>query len=84
MSLDFVAETWEVLRIHIDSNDRKDAADELINLLIDNNYEPDEIKESFKGDKDINKALKYYAEQHDALDNEDEDSEDDDVYEDEW
>ena len=39
MSLDFVAEVWDALRTHIDFNDRSDAADTLINLLIDNNYE---------------------------------------------
>ena len=34
MSLDFVAEVWDALRTHIDFNDRGDAADTLINLLI--------------------------------------------------
>ena len=38
MSLDFVTEVWDALRSHIDLNDRSDAADTLINLLIDNNY----------------------------------------------
>ena len=36
MSLDFVAEVWDALRTHIDFNERSDAADTLINLLIDN------------------------------------------------
>ncbi len=81
MSLDFVAEVWDALRSHIDLNERSDAADTLINLLIDNNYEADEIKDSFRGDKDINTALKYYAEQHDTEEEyedyeEDEDQED--------
>ena len=65
MNLDFVAEVWDTLRSHVDLHDRSEAADSLINLLIDNNYEADDIKESFKGDKDIIGALKYYAEQHD-------------------
>jgi hypothetical protein len=63
MKLDLITEVWEVLREHIDLNDRADAADTLVNFLMDNNYEVDEIKESFK-DKDITKALKGYAEQH--------------------
>ena len=63
MNLNFVAEVWDALRTHIDFNDRSDAADTLINLLIDNNYEVDEIKDTFK-DKDITTALKGYAEQH--------------------
>ena len=63
MSLDLAAEVWEVLRDHIDFNDRGDAADSLVNFLMDNNYEVDDIKDAFK-DKDITKALKGYAEQH--------------------
>jgi len=63
MSLDIISEVWDALREHIDLNERGDAADTLINFLIDNNYEVDDIKDSFK-DKDIIKALKGYAEAH--------------------
>jgi hypothetical protein len=63
MSLSIVSEVWEALREHIDFNDRSDAADTLVNYLMDNNYEVDDIKNEFK-DKDITKALKGYAEQH--------------------
>ena len=63
MSLDTIAEVWEALREHIDLSERNDAADTLVNFLIDNNYEIDDIKDAFK-DKDITKALKGYAEEH--------------------
>ena len=63
MKLDLIAEVWDALRDHIDLTDRSDAADTLVNLLIDNNYEVDDIKDTFK-DKDITTALKGYAEQH--------------------
>jgi hypothetical protein len=58
MSLDFVAEVWDALRSHIDFNDRTEAADSLVNLLIDNNYEAEDIKNAFKGDKEMLTALK--------------------------
>lgn len=77
MSLDFVAEVWDALRSHIDFNERTDAADTLVNLLIENNYEADEIKECFRGDKEIAKALKYYAEQHEVEEYEDFDEDED-------
>jgi hypothetical protein len=83
MSLDFVVEVWDALRSHVDSNERKDAADTLINLLIENDYEATDIKEAFRGDKDVLGALKFYAEQHD----EDDDEDDEDDYQDaeeEW
>jgi hypothetical protein len=63
MSLDVISEVWDALREHIDLSERDDAADTLVNFLIDNNYEIDDIKDAFK-DKDITRALKGYAEEH--------------------
>ena len=82
MSLKFVAEIWDAMSSHIDFNERNDAADTLINLLIDNNYEADDIKDAFRSDKEVLKALKGYAEQHDVED--DYEEYDDDVDTDEW
>lgn len=80
MSLDFVAEVWDALRSHIDISERKDAADTLVSFLIDNNYEADEIKESFRGEKEILNALKDYVSEHEL----EEEYEEDDYEEDEW
>jgi hypothetical protein len=46
--------------------------------LIDNNYETDDIKDAFKGDKEMLSALKGYAEQHDDVEDEYEEDEDQD------
>lgn len=81
MSLDVIAEVWEVLKSHIDFNERKDAADSLVNLLIDAGNGAEDIRESFRGDKDIGRALKYYNEQHEV--EEEYDDEDYDI-DDEW
>ena len=81
MSLDFVAEVWDALREHIDMNDRKYAADTLINLLIDNNYEADEIKSAFRGEKEILSALKDYVSEHEVEEEYEEEYDDED---DEW
>ena len=80
MSLDFTVEVWDALSSHIDFNDRADAADTLVNLLIDNNYEADDIKDAFRGNKTVLKALKGYLEQHDVeeYDEEEDDVDDDD------
>ena len=77
MSLDFVAEVWDALRTHIDFNDRSDAADTLIDLLIDNNYEASDIKDSFKNDKEVLKALKGYTDQQDGEEYEEYDEDED-------
>lgn len=81
MSLDFVAEVWDAMRSHIDFNERKDAADTLVNLLIENNYEADEIKDSFRGDKEIITALKDYVSEHET---EYEDYEEDEDLDEDW
>jgi hypothetical protein len=78
MSLDFVAEVWDALRSHIDFNERKDAADTLVSFLIDNNYEADEIKDAFRGEKEILTALKDYASEHEAEEEYEEEYEDED------
>ena len=79
MSLDLVSEVWDSMRDHIDVISRRDAADSLIHLLIDNNYEIDDIKRAFK-DKDVTAALKGYADEHyqeeEYEDNDDSDEED--------
>ena len=76
-----VVEVWEALRSHIDLSDRNDAADTLINLLIDNNHEANDIKEAFRGDKEILKALKGYT---DAQDIEEYEEYEEDADTDEW
>jgi hypothetical protein len=63
MSLTVITEVWDALRDYIDMNERGEAADTLVNYLMDSNYEVEDIKDAFK-DKDITKALKGYAEQH--------------------
>jgi hypothetical protein len=81
MSLDFTVEVWDALRSHIDFNERSEAADTLVNFLIDNNYEAEDIKEAFRGDKEVLKALKGYVETHD-VEEDYEEYEDDDQDED--
>ena len=84
MSLDLVSEVWDVLRSHIDFNDRSEAADSLVNFLIDNNYEAEDIKDAFRGEKEIITAVKDYLSQHeDELEYEDDDY-DSDSDDDEW
>ena len=81
MSLDVISEVWDALREHIDLSERDDAADTLVNFLIDNNYEIEDIKDAFK-DKDITKALKGYAEEH--FQEEEYEEYDEDIDTDDW
>ena len=87
MSLDLVAEVWDALHSHLDFNERGNAADVLINLLIDNNYEAQDIKDAFSADKLMLSALKEYVSFHeteDETEDEYEDEIDDSDNEEDW
>lgn len=82
MNLDSISEVWDVLRGHIDFSERKDAAETLVGLLIEHNCDADDIKQAFRGDKDISKALLIYDDSN--LHEEEEDDYDDDYEDDEY
>lgn len=77
MSLDFAANLWESIKSYIAPIDIDEAADLVVNLCIDNDFDVSEIKEAFRGDKEIIKALKAFTDQSEEYDeNEDYDDED--------
>lgn len=80
MSLNLICEVWDAMRSHIDLNERNEAADTLVNLLVDNNFEADEIKEAFRGEKEVLTALKNYVNHQES----DEDFEEDYDEDDDW
>lgn len=80
MNLNFIAEVWEAITQHMTADDRSDAADSLVNLLIDNDYEADDIKEAFRGNREILSSLKDYTdsvEVEEELEDYDEDEDED-------
>jgi hypothetical protein len=69
---------WQEIKRYISVPDREDAADTLVNVLIDNDYDAEQIRDTFKGDADIKRALQSYLDDHEEdLDEEDEDDYDD-------
>ena len=85
MDLSLVEEVWYALKSHIHSvYDIEAAADTLVNLLIDNNCEAEDIKDTFKGERVIMSALKAYIDQHDSEDEDEEEFYDDEDEDDEW
>ena len=80
MAVDIVHEVWQELKRHISTADRADAADSLVNLLIDNDYDAEQIRDAFKGDNDVKRALQSFLDDAE----EDLDEEDEDDYEDSY
>ena len=79
MAADLVYEVWQELKRHITTADRAEAADSLVNVLIDNDYDADQIRDAFKGDNDVKRALQSFLDDaEEDLDEEDEDDYNDD------
>ncbi len=81
MAVDLAYEIWSGLKHTWSSHDRADAAESLVNVLIDNDYDAEQIRDVFKSDPDVRRALQSYLDDHDE---EDLDEEDEDPYDDEY
>ena len=69
MSIIVIAEVWKALKHEIDDANLSDAAEALVNVLIDNDYETAEIKGAFRGESEVLGAIRDYNSQ---LEDEDE------------
>lgn len=63
MSAELVHDVWVELRHYLNSLDVQSAADGIVSILVDNDIDAEEIKEAFKGDAEIKKALVGYLDQ---------------------
>jgi hypothetical protein len=80
MSVDVSKEIWDELKRYVNPQDREEAAETLVSVLIDNDVGADEIKAAFKSDSEVKKALASYLKDHEEEeeDYDDEDDEDED------
>ena len=63
MSLLIVNEIWKLLKPSLEAGTvAEEAADNLVNYLIDEDYSPNEIKQAFRGDAYIKRALEFFIE----------------------
>jgi hypothetical protein len=75
MPLTLANDIWSELKRYISSVDKEEAAETLVNILIDNDFDAEEIKQEFKGDSFIKQALSQYLK--DEPESEDEEYDDD-------
>jgi hypothetical protein len=83
MPIDITKEIWDELKRYVNTVDRADAAETLVSVLIDNDIDADEIKETFKSDSEVKRALAHYLKDHEEEEDEEEDEdswEEDDEY----
>lgn len=70
-NITLINEIWKLLKSSIELGDAGDAAEILVNYLVEEGYSAHEIKQTFRSDKNIKSALDYYLETPDSGINED-------------
>ena len=85
MSVELSREIWTELRRYVNTVDRDEAAETLIAVLIDNDVAADDIRDTFKGDSEVRRALASYLKDHEDEDDDedlhnDEDDDNNDDY----
>ena len=86
MSEHVAAEIWGELKRYVNTVDRNEAAETVVQILMDNDSDVEDIRNAFKGDVDIKRALTAYLDNDKdySEDEEDEDPEEEDPNEDDW
>ena len=88
MSEAVASEIWSELKRFVNTVDRSEAAETVVQILMDNDSDVEDIRTAFKGDSDIKRALtayldndKDYVEEDDEEESEDEDYNEDEDWE---
>ena len=83
MSVELSKEIWDELKRYVNPQDREEAAETLVSVLIDNDVDAADIKNVFKSDPGVKSALASYLKDHEEADEDeeyDDESEEDEDY----
>jgi hypothetical protein len=70
-------EIWSELKRYINTVDRDEAAETLVAVLVDHDIDADDIRDAFKSDSEVKRALTSYLDDADDTEEEYEEYEDD-------
>ena len=85
MSEVVASEIWGELKRFVNTVDRPEAAETVVQILMDNDSDVEDIRNAFKGDSDIKRALTAYLDNDkDYAEDEEEDPEEEDYNADDW
>ena len=82
MHSEVASEIWSELKRYINTVDRAEAAETLISTLVNYDEDVEDIRDAFKGDADIKKALVDYLDND--QEEEEEEYDEDDEYDEDW
>jgi len=81
MSEAIASEIWGELKRFVNTVDRAEAAETVVQILMDNDSDVEDIRDAFKGDTDIKRALTAYLDNDkDYVEDEDKELEDNEDY----
>jgi hypothetical protein len=78
MTSEVASEIWGELKRYVNTVDRAEAAETLVAVLIDHDESAESIRDAFKNDADVKRALAVYLDTDSDAEYEDEEPEDDD------
>ena len=74
------SEIWSELKRYVNTVDRAEAAETIVSILIDHDSDIEDIRDAFKSDSDIKRALTVYLDNDkDYAEDEEESDEDEDI-----
>ena len=74
------SEIWSELKRYVNTVDRADAAETIVSILIDHDSDVEDIRDAFKSDSDIKRALTVYLDNDkDYVEDEEEPDEDEEI-----
>ena len=78
------SEIWSELKRYVNTVDRADAAETIVSILIDHDSDVEDIRDAFKGDSDIKRALTVYLDNDKDYAKDEEDANDDEEIDHDW
>jgi hypothetical protein len=61
-TLTAISDVWNLMSDYVNPEDRSQLADNLIIILMEHDYDLEDIRHEFDGDSDIMEAVKFYSE----------------------
>ena len=84
MSEAIASEIWGELKRFVNTVDRAEAAETVIQILMDNDSDVEDIRAAFKGDSDIKRALTAYLDNDKDYAEEEEDEYEEEEEDEDW
>jgi len=70
-NLQLINEIWKVLKPSIEIGDVDEAAENLVSYLVDEAFDPEDINQQFRTDREIKKKISYYLDSEEETHDED-------------